>query len=98
MAVNLFTTDHPIVSQTSCFDRKAHPVLSFVCTAFAIVLGLFPALFSWATYELRDFPETTGDQLTFDEVLMGAGLIFVFSCFCATTIVSLHRLVARFKD
>ena len=98
--MNVFTTDHPIVSQTSCFDRRAHPALSFVCTVFAIAFGLFPALFGWVLYEYgqSDFTETTGDQLTFEEVLILAGVIFLFCGLCAAAIVSIYRLLAKPKD
>ena len=94
--MNLFTTDHPMQSQTSCFDRKAHPVLSFVCTQLAIAFMVFPLLFGWLFYELRDFPDETGDQLTSNEVLMLAGLVFVFCSLCAAAIVGIYRLIGRF--
>src|SRR6516165_3262283 len=40
--MNVFTTDHPLTTQTSCFDRKAYPWLSFWFQGLVLALALLP--------------------------------------------------------
>ena len=43
--MNIFTTEHPMASQSSWFDTKEHPRLSFICRTFVLAMILAPFVF-----------------------------------------------------
>lgn len=94
--MNVFTTDHPLASQPSWFDAKAHPVLSYFCGVFLLALLLAPLiLFGLYEYAMTDI----GADNPFPEpgwaLLMGSIWAFVLGLFCAGPLLLAFRLVAR---
>jgi hypothetical protein len=94
--MNVFTTDHPMASQSSWFDAKAHPVLSYFCGVFLLALLLSPLiLFGLYEYAMTDI----GADNPFPEpgwaLLMGSILAFILGFFCACPLLLTYRLVAR---
>jgi hypothetical protein len=95
--MNIFTTDHPMASQSSWFDMKQHPGLSFVCSSFILALFLTPfvlfRLLFWATSDIgaesNPFPEPW--------LTLGGGLVVAFgvSFICACPIILAYRFLAR---
>jgi threonine/homoserine/homoserine lactone efflux protein len=100
--MNPFTTDHPLASQPSWFDTKAHPMMSFFCSGLVLAPVLFLVLCGWVLLpglvdEMLDddgivtvFPDSLGD------LLGGMALVWVFSLFCAFLLVSSQRLILNF--
>jgi len=95
--INIFTTDHPLTLQPSWFDRREHPVLSFVCSVFVSTLILTPPiLIGLYYYDLNDIgaePDPFPDPLL--DFVVGSILSFVISLVCSFFVVSAHRLLAR---
>ena len=94
--MNVFTTDHPLVSQTSWFDTKAHPVLSLVCNAFTFAVVLTPfVLVGLCCCAMSDMG---GEPEPFPELWMalvlGSVLAFGISLVGAVPIVLAYRLLA----
>jgi hypothetical protein len=100
--MGIFTTDHPLASQPSCFDAKAHPIVSYICQAFATALVLLPFVCGYVLYsaftdpgpECTDFPPITetdpGRFIVFSVV--GS---FAFCLICALLMAFLFRLFLR---
>jgi hypothetical protein len=94
--MNVFTTDHPMASQPSCFDAKAHPVLSYFGGVVLLALLFWPLmLFGLYEYAMTDI----GADNPFPEpgwaLLMGSILAFVLSLISACPLLLVYRLVAR---
>jgi hypothetical protein len=95
--MNVFTTDHPLASQSSWFDQSEHPLLSFVCCTCALALILTPLVLARLYYyaiadigaEPNPFPDFWG------ALFMGSVLAFAVSLVCAVPVVLGFRLVAR---
>ena len=85
--MNVFATDHPLVSQSpSWFDVRAHPRLSFVCSSSWLALLLAPLVLARLYYyaisdtgaEPNPFPQPWW-ALFFGSVLAFA-LSYLFTC------------------
>jgi len=95
--MNPFTTDHPLASQSSWFDIREHPKLSFLCTAVSVALILAPCiLICLYRYVMSDigaepnpFPEP------WRALLWGGVVAFVIAICAAIPIVWLGRLLRR---
>ena len=95
--MNVFTTDHPLASQSSWFDTRAHPLLSFVCNTVVLALILTPLVLVRLYYyaisdigaEPNPFPEP------WKALFMGSVLAFAVSLVGAFPVVLLYRLFAR---
>jgi hypothetical protein len=95
--MSIFTTDHPLTSQPSWFDRRAHPFLSFICSVIiwaviftpAILVSLYFYLISDIGAESRPFPDPWFD------LAVGIFVSFVIGIFCASLVVSIYRCMTR---
>jgi hypothetical protein len=91
--MSIFTTDHPLTSQPTLFDKRAFPVLSFVCSVFVaaliftplILAGLYFYLISDIGAEATPFPDPWFD------LAVGIGVSFVIGIICASPVVLLAR-------
>ena len=95
--MNLFTTDHPMMSQTSWFDAKAHPRLSFVCSLAVLALVFSPVvLFRLCDYVVNDADDTTPGDFPEFWWLMTVGSLFAYGInwVCAVPLVLGYRLLA----
>jgi vacuolar-type H+-ATPase subunit I/STV1 len=84
--VNPFTTEHPLASTPSWFDRREHPVISFVCRTFIWALILTP-LILWCLYtfgisdigtEPDPFPDPWRDLFAICLIAFVLSLVFAF--------------------
>ena len=84
-----------MVSQPSCFDAKAYPVVSFVWNSLVIALGLLPLAIGFDVYTIFNNAAEIGAEYDFPEswpwYIAGA---FVFCLCCAALLVSAYRLLA----
>jgi hypothetical protein len=89
--MNVFTTDHPMVAQPSCFDAKKNPFVSFCCSAFIIALILCPLFLgvTWLAVHVRESPDVPEPSWT-DSIFDVVGLMLSFPAdFFAKSHVSL---------
>ena len=91
--MNVFTTDHPMVSMPSCLDTKARPLLSFVCRIFAITLFLTPFVYGWLVYCVVTDDVQCTDEPDGPVLMFGIPVSFVFSLVCSVLMVSVYRLI-----
>jgi hypothetical protein len=92
--MNVFTTEHPLASQASCFDPWRHPVFSYWCSLLVAALALLPLVLWLGLYALaNDDAPSTDDHTTLTDLLMGTAVSFGFCLLCAFVIVSVHRLL-----
>jgi hypothetical protein len=95
--MNLFTTDHPLTSQPSWFDVKAHPVLSAVCKIMVIAMALTPlillGLYNYAISDIGAEPEPFPDPWL--SLTIGSLVSFIIGLICASTIVAVYRWFTR---
>src|SRR5688572_16187688 len=95
--MNPFTTDHPLVSESSWFDTKEHPLRSFICSTFVLALMLTPLILVRLYYyaisdigaEPNPFPEPWW------ALFMGTVFSLALSLLCAFPVVLLCRLVRQ---
>jgi|SRR6185437_16501286 len=100
--MGIFTTDHPLASQASWFDVKAHPILSYICHAFATALALLPFVCGYVLYsaftnpgpECTDFPPITETDPGRFIAFSVAGS-FAFCLICAFLITFVYWLLLR---
>jgi len=95
--MNPFTTDHPLASQSSWFDTRAHPVLSFVCSTFVLALISTPlvlvSLYDWYMSDMGAEPNVF-PHLGW-ALLAGSAISFLI-CFLGTLpVVLLIRIFVR---
>ena len=94
---SIFTTDHPLTLQPSWFDRREHPVLSFVCSVLVSTLILTPLiLIGLYYYDISDIgaePDPFPDPLL--DFVVGSILSFIISLVCSFFVVLAHRLMTR---
>ena len=95
--MNIFTTDHPLASQSSWFDTKKHPSLSFACGTFVLALFLTPlVLVCLYYYAISDIgAEPTPFPEPWWALFIGSVLAFALSLVCAFSVVLVYRLSAR---
>jgi len=95
--MNLFATEHPMASQSSWFDTRAHPRLSFVCSTFVLALIIAPLVLVRLYYyaisdigaEPNPFPEPWWC------FFVGSLLALALGVVCAFLVVLASRLAAR---
>jgi hypothetical protein len=98
MGVNIFTTDHPLAAQSSGFNWKKHPVLSF--SRNAVVLGLvftpgtLVTLYRFVTGDIG--AEPTPFPKPWLALVIGLAFSFVFSVVLAVMVLSAFHLLIRF--
>jgi len=83
--MNVFTTDHPLTTQKSCFDGDANPWLSYVCQVLVLALGLLPVaagliLYLIATDEDYGPPEAPPGVIEFLLVISAYCLLLAIFC------------------
>jgi hypothetical protein len=95
--MNIFTTDHPLVSQASCFDARKHPWISLLCRANVLALILTPLVYGFILYdaftdgvECTDEPPFPG---SWTEFLLAGAAVLVFCFVCALLLASGYRLL-----
>jgi len=96
--MNIFATDHPLVSQSpSWFDAKAHPRLSFILSASVLSLCLVPfilvQLYRYAISDIGAEPNPFPQPCL--ALLVGGVLAFVVGLFCSVPVVLAYRLTVR---
>ena len=95
--MNPFTTDHPLAAQSSWFDAREHPVLSFVCSSVALAFILAPVVsvlfYCWAISDIGAEPDPLPDLGWL--LFWCSAIAFVLSLFVAVPVVSLFRLFVR---
>ena len=91
--MNIFTPEHPMASQSSWFDTKEHPRLSFICSTFVLALILAPFVFvRLYYYAISDFgAEPNPIPQPWWCFFMGSLLAFALSVVCALPVVLVSR-------
>ena len=92
--MNVFTTDHPMMRQTSWFDAKEHPRLSFVCRVAVVALALTPfVMFRICDFVMNDVQETTPMEYPGALWLLAVGGLFAYgiSCVVSVPLVGAYR-------
>ena len=95
--MSIFTTEHPLTSQPSWFDRREFPLLSFACSTVVLALiftplilaGLYFYLTSDIGAEQRPFPDPWFD------LAVGIAFSFAIGLFCASLVVLIYRWLTR---
>lgn len=98
--MNVFTTDHPMVSQPSCFDARAHPWSSYFWSVVVLAGILTPFLYGFVLYsDMHDAFEIGSETAPFPtsltEFAAGAGASFLCCLMLAVVLVSVYRLLRR---
>jgi len=80
--MNVFTTDHPFVSQSSFFDARKHPLFSFLKRTLVVALVLCPLFvgivwFAMLNWNGPDVP----DPSWMDPLLNVVGFLIAFPVF-----------------
>ena len=95
--MNILTTDHPLTLQPSWFDRREHPLLSFVCHVSVMALILTPlilvGLYFYAISDIGAEPNPFPDPWL--DLAVGTALSFVIGLACASLMILTYRLLAR---
>jgi hypothetical protein len=83
--MNPLTIDHPLTRQTSCFDRKAHPWLSYFSQGLVLALALVPVaaaviLYLIATDDYYGPPEAPPGLFEFAMIILFYCLLIAFLC------------------
>ena len=91
--MNVYTTDHPMASQSSCFDAKEYPWRSFFCSIVVLALVLLPLLAGLALYLIASDEMFTQEDLP-PSVIEFIATIFAWCLFLALGCVSVYRLLA----
>jgi hypothetical protein len=85
--MNVFTTDHPMIAQTSWFDEKEHPRLSFVCRVAVVALAFTPfVMFRICEFVMNDVVETTPVEEPGLLWLLVVGGGFAYGVSCAVSV------------
>ena len=94
--MNIFTTDHPMASQSSWFDAKEHPVLSILCSVFLLCPILMPVVISRLyVYFTSDIGADNPFPDPWRALAWMIILAFAISLVCAFPLVLLYRMFAR---
>ena len=91
--MNVFTTDHPLASQPSCFDAQEYPWRSFFCSIVVLALVLLPLLAGLALYLIASDEMFTQEDLP-PSVIGFIAVVFAWCLFLALGCVSAYRLLA----
>ena len=93
--MNPFATDHPLASESSCFDRREHPWLSFICSTLVIAAILAPfiliAVIPAVIDDKGSDPSPGGRQL----LVWGSVVACVIGLGAAVPLVCIGRFVKR---
>ena len=90
--MNVFTTDHPMASQPSCFDAQKYPWASFFYRILVVALLLLPLLTGFVLYSIGNDDAVTPEDSP-DSVLGFMSAVFTLSLLLAFGIVSAYRLL-----
>jgi hypothetical protein len=94
--INIFTTEHPLTTQSSWFNVREHPFLSFVSATFVLALSLTPlVLWRLCLYAMSDIGADNPFADNWLTLVTVPIVAFAISLLCAAPIVLLYRLVAR---
>ena len=97
--MNPFSTDHPLAAQSSWFDAREHPVLSFVCSSVVLALVLTPLvlyrLYLYAISDIGAEPNPFPQPLW--SLFWGSVIAFVLCLFVTVPVVFLFRLFIRWR-
>jgi hypothetical protein len=95
--MNPFTTEHPLEAQTSWFDTREHPVLSFVCRSVVLAL-LFTPLVLYGLH-LVAIDDIGAEPLPLPDpwrvLFWGCLIAFVLSLLAAVPVLIAFRFLAR---
>lgn len=74
--MNVFTTDHPLVAQPSCFDAKENPLLSYLARVILAAFILCPLLLgvAWLALASGESPEVPEPAWT-DVFVVAVGFV-----------------------
>jgi hypothetical protein len=93
--MNPFTTDHPLSSGSSWFNREEYPRLSFVLSTALLAMVFTPALvlaFCYCAFgDKGPDPNVSLAPLA----LWASGMAYLLGVFCAIPIVWFSRLLTR---
>ena len=96
--MNIFETEHPMDSQSSWFDRRKHPKLSFVCSTFLLAAVIAPVilvcLYFWAISDIGAEPNPFPEPLR--AFTISVIFAFIVSFVLAALLVLIYRLVRQF--
>ncbi len=92
--MNVFSTEHPMVSQAPVFDARTYPFLNFVWNSLLITVVLVPAFIALYVYSVCKDAVEIGAEYDFpDSWACFTAKAFAF-CFCfAVLLVAGYRLV-----
>jgi hypothetical protein len=97
--MNVFTTDHPLTSQPSYFDAKAHPRLSFIFQTFVSAVLITPLIFGCLVYyavsEDAQSTDETDWAWSLSDLAIILALIFIFSFIFSFLLLLTWRLIKR---
>ena len=91
--MNVFTTDHPMASQPSCFDAREYPWASFFYRILVVALLLLPLLAGFVLYSIGNDDAVTPEDSP-GSVLEFITGVFALSLLLAFGIVLAYRLLA----
>jgi len=90
--MNVFSTEHPMASQPSCFDAQEYPWASFFCSILVVALLLWPLLAGFVLYSIGNDDAATPEDSP-DSVLGFISAVFTLSLLLAFGVVSAYRLL-----
>ncbi len=92
--MNVFTTDHPMVSQPPCFDTRRHPALSFVWSSLILALMFTPLVILFYVAGVCSDAYEIGAEYDFpDSWPWFIAEVFALCFFVASALVSAYRLL-----
>ena len=99
--MNIFTAEHPLCAQPSCFDRDHYPILSLACRAVVSALLVAPVLYGIVlllafTDDVQCTDEPPFPQ-SWTELVWGAGAVFLLCVILAFVLVLIARLVGGYS-
>ena|ERR1051326_7568146 len=93
--MNVFTTEHPLVSQPSIFDAKEYPKLSLICRSLVCAFVLTPLIYALIFFsDLADGVETTPGAYpspSWTDIVLGIMVLFLFWFSCAFSLIGMYR-------
>jgi len=94
--MNIFTTDHPMTSQSPWSDPKEHPFLSLVCSVF-LLAPFITAFVTWRLYVYltSDIGAEGPPQNPWRALAWLILFAFAVSLLCAVPLVLFYRFAAK---